>query len=389
MIDPALLEIRKIVIPELVFGIGSRFRVGQYAENLALQKPLVVTDEGLLSTPWIEDVLINLSEYHLAPVVFSNVSPNPRDYEVMEGAALYSEAKCDSIIAIGGGSPMDCAKGIGIVVSNGRNILDYEGVDQVSLPCPPLLCIPTTAGSSADVSQFAIVNDTIRKVKIAIVSKAMIPDMAFVDAEVTTTMPPELTAYTGLDALTHAIEAYCSNAHSPITDLHALEAVRLISKWLVAAINNPDDLVARSKIMLGSMYAGFAFSNAILGAVHAMAHSLGGLLDLPHGLCNAILLNHVVAYNFDSFPDRSMQLAEALGVDAAGVSSSDEVKKRLLERIVQIKRDAGVTIKLGDVGVKREHLAQLAVHALDDACILTNPKDAKLEDLIRIYEQAL
>lgn len=389
MIDSALLEIRKTVIPELVFGVGSRRLLGQHARNLSLQKPLVVTDGGMLATPWVEDILTTLRDAGLESVVFSDVSPNPRDYEVMEGAELYAKTKCDSIIAIGGGSPMDCAKGIGIIVSNGRNILDYEGVDQVDHPCPPLICIPTTAGSSADVSQFAIINDTTRKVKIAIVSKMMIPDMAFVDAEVTTTMSKELTAHTGLDALTHAIEAYCSNAHSPTTDLHALEAVRLISEWLVSAINNPDDLVARSQVMLGSMYAGFAFSNAILGAVHAMAHSLGGLLDLPHGLCNAILLDHVVAYNFDSAPQRFIKLADALGADVASIQSTDEGKRILLDRIAEIKQAAGVTITLGDVGVKKEHLAQLAAHALDDACMITNPKDADLADIINIYKQAL
>ncbi len=389
MVDPSLLEIRKTVIPELVFGVGARNLAGQHAINLALKNPLVVTDDGMLQTPWTVELLNNLKATGLTPTLFSKVSPNPRDYEVMDGVGVYLSEGCDSIIAIGGGSSMDCAKGIGIIVSNGNQINDYEGVDQVDFPCPPLICIPTTAGSSAEVSQFAIISDTTRKVKIAIVSKTMVPDVALIDPETTTTMSRSLTAYTGLDALTHAIEAYSSNAHSPVTDLHALEAVRLISQWLVKAIDHPEDLIARSSVMLGSMYAGFAFSNAILGAVHAMAHSLGGLMDLPHGLCNAILLDHVVAYNYDSNPERFSKLAVALGAELNENTSSDEVKDILIQKLIDIKHKAGVTITLRDVGVKEEHLEKLAYHALEDACMITNPKNVEIEDIVKLYQQAL
>ncbi len=193
---------------------------------------------------------------------------------------------------------MDCAKGIGIVSTNRKNILDIEGIDNVPIPGPPLICIPTTSGTSADVSQFAIINDTVEKRKIAIISKTVVPDVALIDPLTTLTMPAYLTACTGIDALVHAVEAYVSTANSPLLDLHALEAVRLVCTNLPQVLAAPTDLELRGKMTLASLQAGLAFSNASLGAVHAMAHSLGGLLDLPHGECNALLLDHVVNFNY-------------------------------------------------------------------------------------------
>merc|ERR1711916_201355 len=203
---------------------------------------------------------------------------------------------------------------MGIVVSNQKHILEFEGVDKVEIPAPPLLCIPTTAGTSADVSQFCIITDTKRLVKIAIVSKMTIPDLALIDPETTLSMPLTLTVETGLDALTHAIEAFVSNAHSPMTDVNSLEAIRLIIDNLPKIHENPEDMKYRENMMLGSLYAGLAFSNASLGAVHAMAHSLGGLKDLPHGLCNTILLDKVINYNFDSASDRYRKIADLLNL---------------------------------------------------------------------------
>ncbi len=219
----------------------------------------------------------------------------------------------------GGGSPLDCAKGIGILASGGWHILDFEGVDQVMAPIPPLICIPTTGGSSADVSQFAIITNTQARVKFAIISKAVVPDVALIDPETLLTMSPRLGAATAVDALVHAIEAYVSNAHSLITDVHSLEGVRLITGNLSEMMSRPEDIEVRTKIMLGSLEAGLAFSNASLGATHAMAHSLGGLLDLPHGECNAMLLNHVIAFNHPAAEVRYQAVAEAMGLDVAGM----------------------------------------------------------------------
>ena len=389
MAAEALLELRKFVAPEFVFGPGALALAGQYARNLGARRPLVVTDPGVRAAGWTDRVLASIREHGLSAAVFDQVTPNPRDQEVMAGAQAYRAEGCDAIVAVGGGSPMDCAKGIGIVSSNDRHVLTFEGVDNVETPGPPLICVPTTAGSSADVSQFAIINDTTRRVKIAIVSKTMVPDVSLTDPAATVTMDRDLTANTGLDALTHAIEAYVSNAHSPVSDLFALEAVRRISANLPTALETPGDLSARAGMMLGSMYAGLAFSNAILGAVHAMAHSLGGLKDLPHGLCNAILLDHVVDYNFAAAPNRYAAVARALGGRVPEDAPLEERKSATLAALRDFKRRAGVEQGLADLGVDRQELAALAEFAAADPCMATNPREPSCEDIVGIYEKAL
>jgi len=380
--------LRKFIAPEYVFGNGARHLVGQYARKLGARKILLVTDPGVIATGWCGEVESALEAEHLPYAIFSEVSPNPRAEEVMNGAAVYAAEQCNLIVAIGGGSPMDCAKGIGIVAVHGRNVLEFEGVDQVTLPIPPLICIPTTAGTSADVSQFAIITDRSEKVKIAIVSKSMVPDLALIDPQTLVSMDPYLGACTGIDALTHAIEAFVSNANSPMTDIHALEAIRLLSEHLLPSLHNPQDLQLRGKVMLASLQAGLAFSNAILGATHAMAHSLGGYLDLPHGECNAILLDHVVAFNLSASPERFDAISEALGLDLHGLERRER-DAALLARLRDIKLQAGVSCPLGELGVKSTDLKQLSFHAAADACLVTNPRKASRDDLESIYAEAL
>jgi alcohol dehydrogenase class IV len=330
----------------------------------------------------------SLKQAGLSYVVFAGVTPNPKDFEVIAGEALYRKEQCDVIVAVGGGSPIDCAKGIGIVASNERPIGQFEGVDQVGIPGPPLVCIPTTAGTSADVSQFAIITDPARKVKMAFVSKALVPDVALIDPETTTTMTAELTAATGMDALVHAIEAFVSNASSPVTDLQALEAIRLVAAHLKRAISHPLDMRCREPMMLGSLLAGMAFSNTSLGLTHAMAHSLGGCLDLPHGDSNAALLEHVVAFNFESASARYVRVGEALGLRMGGLSPADQ-KARLVEAIASLKREVGLAQTLKHWGVKRADLRQLAENAVNDPCLATNPVQASVQQIEQIYEQAL
>jgi len=385
---PSLRE-WKFVAPEIVFGAGCLARAGRFAANLGMERALVVTDAGIEAAGWTDRVCKSLAEAGVGVTVYDQVTPNPRDYEVMRGAEIFREHGCDGIVAVGGGSPMDCAKGIGLVAESGRHVLQFEGVDQVEAPSPPLLCVPTTAGSSADVSQFAIILDTARDVKIAIVSKAVVPDVALVDPETTTTMDPGLTVNTGLDALTHAMEAYASSAHQPLADHLALEAVRLAAANLERARDCPGDMIARENMMLGSMYAGLAFSNAILGAVHAMAHALGGLLDLPHGLCNAILLDHVVAANFASAPGRYMALGRAMGAAIPAHAPPQEARESLLTTLRDFKRRLGALVTLGELGVTRDHLPALARAAAADPCLATNPRPLGIGDIAAIYEQAL
>jgi len=388
MKQDSLSLLRKFVAPEYIYGAGSRKLVDRYAKNFGLSKIMLVTDIGVQEAQWSKEICDILVNAGFEVIVYNDVSPNPRDFQVMNGAKIFEEQECDSIVAVGGGSVMDCAKGIGIVVSNETHILSFEGVDKVAIPAPPLICIPTTAGTSADVSQFCIITDTTRLVKIAIVSKMTIPDVALIDSETTTTMTNELTAQTGLDALTHAVEAYVSNANSPMTDLHALEAIDIIINYLPKVYENPNNIQYREKMMLGSLYAGLAFSNASLGAVHAMAHSMGGLKDLPHGLCNTILLDKVIGYNFDSASKRYRDIAGKFNLKSS-VAGDSFVKTDMMKFLKDIKQQLGVDKSFGELGLLSKDIPQLSKNAVNDACMATNPKETTNIDIERIYEEAI
>ena len=383
--DPGL---RKFVAPEFVFGDGAARLAARHASNLGSRRPMLVTDAGLINAGWADTLQAELKAAGLECVVFSDVTPNPKDFEIMSGEQVYRDEGCDALVALGGGSVLDCAKGIGVVTACGGHIVEYEGVDTIPRPLPPLVCVPTTSGSSADVSQFAIITDTARKVKIALVSKMLVPDVSLLDPRPTTTMSATLTAETGVDALTHAIEAFVSNASSPVTDMFALESMRLVKGWLVQAFREPVNIKARSQMCLASLDAGLAFSNAILGAVHGMAHSLGGSLDLPHGECNAILLGPVIAFNFPSSPRRYRKVAKALGCAVENVPD-DEVVDMLLLAIKQMRAELGLNRNLAELGVTRADIPRLAGLAMQDPCILTNPRKPIQADIEAIYEAAL
>jgi len=381
-------ELRKFVAPEFIFGHGARQLAGEYAVRLGAHKVLVVSDPGVVAAGWTGQVIASLQQQGLTTELFVALTENPKAAEVAAGVDTYLASGCNAIVAVGGGSPIDCAKGIGIVAANGGSILDYEGVDRIHLPMPPLLCIPTTCGSSSDVSQFAIITDPHRATKMTIVSKALVPDLALIDPETLTTLSPQLVAATALDALTHAVEAYVSNAASPVTDLHALEAVRLLGRHLLPALAAPKEDAPWDALMLASLNAGLAFSNAILGAVHALAHSLGGRFDLPHGECNALLLEHVIAFNLPAAGARYAAVAQALGLDLTELSP-EEKGESLVTEIRRLRIASGMTQTLGDFGVTRADLPALSANALRDPCLLTNPRPATLHDLEKIYAGAL
>lgn len=383
-----LSQLRKFVSPEIIFGAGSRHNVGNYASTFGARKVLVVSDPGVIAAGWVADVEASLQAQNIDYCLYTQVSPNPRVEEVMHGAEIYRANNCNVIVAIGGGSPMDCAKGIGIVVAHGRSIIEFEGVDTIRVPSPPLILIPTTAGTSADVSQFVIISNQAERMKFSIVSKAVVPDVSLIDPETTLSMDPFLSACTGIDALVHAIEAFVSTGSGPLTDTHALEAMRLINGNLVQMIATPHDIALREKIMLGSMQAGLAFSNAILGAVHAMSHSLGGFLDLPHGMCNAALVEHVVAFNYNSAPERFRMVAETLGIDARGLNHN-QVRQRLVEHLVTFKKSVGFHDTLKLHGVSVSDIPFLSQHAMEDPCILTNPRESSQRDVEVVYAEAL
>ncbi len=381
-----LLKLRKFLAPEIVYGEGALLLSGRHAVNFGATKVFIVTDPGVQAAGWTSAVEVSLEESNIPYVTFNSVTPNPKDYEVMAGVDVCMKEGCDLIIAVGGGSPMDCAKGIGVVLGNPGNILDFEGVDMVENPGPPLIFIPTTAGTSADVSQFAIITDTKREVKIAIISKMVIPDIALVDPETTMTMPPQLTASTGMDALCHAFEAYVSNASSPLTDMAAITAVQLIMEYLPGAYRDPENRKCRDQMMTASLMAGLAFSNASLGLVHAMAHSLGGALDLAHGECNAILLENVVQYNYSAAFQKYDRLAAVMGLDTDNLDFYGKAAA-IAEKIASLRKDLGITQRLVDMGVKYSDIPRLADYAFKDPCLATNPKTASRKDIETIYRK--
>lgn len=381
------LELRKFVVPEIISGEGASTLVNRYLMHFTAKKPMIVTDQNVRKQSWFQDILDKIENQVEEIIIFDDVTPNPKDFEAMMGAELLLSHECDIIVAIGGGSPMDCAKCISIVSTNGGHVLDYEGVDQVNLPGPPLICIPSTAGTAADVSQFAIINDTSSKIKKAIISKKVVPDLALIDPLPLTTMDYYLTACTGMDVLTHAIEAYVSNAASTLTDIHALEAIRLVHKYLREACDKNRTLQDMYYMMIASTEAGMAFSNASLGAVHAMAHSLGGLLDLPHGECNSILLEHVIDYNYESATKQYNDIAELFGVDIN--QKNEMIKKKLMQAISKLREDINIKSNINVKELNENLIEQLTKASLADPCMLTNPKELSEKEVGEIYGRIL
>lgn len=379
--------IRKFVAPEIVVGAGALALAGRYARNLGANKVLLVSDPGVTAAGWTDAVIRSLASVSLEYALYTGVSPNPRAEEVMVGADYFAREGCDMIVGVGGGSPMDCAKAIGIVHANDRHVLEFEGVDRVDIPGPPMICIPTTAGSSSDVSQFVIISNRFEKREVAILSKSVVPDVALIDPETTTTLDAHLTACTGMDAMVHALEALVSTAGSDLTDMHAREAIGRLYRYLPEAIARPGDIAVRQEVMFGSLAAGLAFSNASLGAVHAMAHSIGGIFDWPHGECNSLLVDHVMRFNWPKAGDRYRDLAPIFEVPARGLSSS-EACEAITQAVARFKARIGITGNLKARGLKQEDIPRLARKAVDDPCMATNPIPPTVKDIETVYAQA-
>jgi alcohol dehydrogenase class IV len=378
----------KFHAPEMVFGFNSLAEAGFAAARLGARRPFVVTDSGIIEAGWVRELVGHLREVGLAPVVWSDITANPKDYEIARGYDQYLDCGADVIIGIGGGSALDAAKGIAILSGNGGQILDYAGVDQVTRPIPPLLMIPSTAGTGSDVSQFCIITDTVHSVKVTIMGRAVVPDISLTDPRLLTTMPQDLAAATGLDALTHAIESYVSLGHNPLADGHALSAARLVSTALQRNVERPSDTDAQLAMAQASLEAGLAFSNAILGATHAMSHQVGGLLDLPHGVVNGVLLPHVIRFNAEVVPARFAALAHAMGLPVAGVPDA-EAGELLADHVQQLAQAVGVPSGLRELGVHDDNIERLAGTAMHDACLTTNPRPVSQTDLATIFRAAL
>jgi len=371
-----------------LMGVGAAKEIGNQVKVLKGTKALIVTDAFLGKSGMADDIKAKVEEAGAEAVVFAGAEPNPTDKNVHDGLKVFQENECNMIISLGGGSSHDCAKGIGIVATNGGNIRDYEGIDKSSNPMPPFIAVNTTAGTASEMTRFCIITDTDRKVKMAIVDWRVTPNVAINDPMLMVGMPPALTAATGMDALTHAVEAYVSTAATPVTDSAAIMAIKLISENLRNAVANGQNIEARDKMAYAEFLAGMAFNNASVGYVHAMAHQLGGYYNLPHGVCNAILLPHVCNFNIIACPERFADIAEFMGENTEGLSVR-AAADRAIEAIKQLSVDVGIPTGLKGLGVKEEDIQIMAENAMKDACSLTNPRVATLEDVMEIYRRAM
>jgi alcohol dehydrogenase class IV len=381
--DDSLL---KFEIPEIIYGVDSLSQIGQCAKRLGGERVLLVSDPGVGEAGWVEAANVFLGREGLECILYDNVVTNPRSFQVELGAQLYTAEKCDIIIALGGGSPMDTAKGIAILATNHGRIEDFVGCNLISQPIPPLICAPTTAGTGSDVSQFAIIADPQKNTKMTILSRAIMADVSLIDPRVLETKTPALMAATGMDALTHAIEAYVSSLSWPLTDPHAVHAIELVFTYLVEAVKTKK-LQALEGMAIASLEAGIAFSNAILGAVHALAHPLGGIYDLHHGLANSLLLPVVVRRNLEHVPAKFAKIANAMGVETRGVAI-DTAAREVPAKIETLISDLGLPSRLSQVGVKADDIPVLAEQAQQDLCMLTNPHCYAIEAIEEMYREA-
>ncbi len=361
---------------------------GDQVGELGFKKALIVTDKVLGQIGIVKKVTDVLDNKNIEYAIYDETKPNPTVKNVNDGLALLKEKECDFVISLGGGSAHDCAKGIALLATNGGEIKDYEGVDKSKKPQLPMVGINTTAGTGSEMTLFAIITDEERHIKMALVDKHLTPIIAVNDPTLMLAMPNSLTAATGMDALTHAIEAYVSTSATPITDACAEKAIELISNYLVNAVENGQDVEARDMMAYAEYLAGMAFNNASLGYVHAMAHQLGGFYNLPHGVCNAILLPHVQEYNKATSASRLAKIAKIMGGNIEGLTD-EQGADLCIDMIKSLSQTIGIPEGLGVLGVKESDFETLATNALNDACSLTNPRKGNLEEVIAIFKKAM
>ena len=384
--------VAKFLVPDVIFGVGVLAEVGQAARRQGAAHVLVVSDQGVGEAGWTGEVLGHLAEAGVSAQLWDRLTPNPKDHEVAAGCAAYLAGGCDVLVAVGGGSCIDAAKAIAVLATQAnqegaRGIAGYAGVGKVTGPLPPTVMVPTTGGSGSDVSQFCVVTDTARRLKFTIGARALVPDISVTDPRALTTVPHDITAYTAIDVLSHAIESYVSLAASFLTDTHALTAIRGACEHLLPALDRPGDLRPREGLARASLQAGLAFSNALLGATHAISHQLGGLTDLPHGLLNAILLPHVMEFNAAVAAGRLADVAGAMGL-RTGLMTPDEAADAAIQTVRAFAGKAGLPTTLREIGVECSQLDRVARGALHDAYIVTNPRPVGEADVRAICQAA-
>lgn len=371
----------------IVFGRGCAGALPDEVKALGGSRVLLVSDPGVVAAGLAAPLLDALDGAGVAASLFTSVSPNPRDAECRAAADAALAAGAHAVVGLGGGSAMDVAKSAAALATNGGTVKDWEDprrLERAPLPC---LCLPTTAGTGSEVTFVAVITDEERQYKMTLLDRRLAPDVAIVDSELTRTLPPALTAATGIDALTHAIEAYTCRAATPVTDLFALRAAALIAGGLERAVADGDDMEAREQVLLGSTLAGIAFGNSDVGAVHCLGESLSGLYDTPHGVANAVFLAEVLAFNVPADPARHATLARALGVDTAGMD--DEAAGHAAAAwVADLRRRLGLPALRELPGVTPADFPRLAEMAAAHVCSPDNAREASTDDYLALLQEA-
>ncbi len=378
------------LVPSVNFmGANSVSVVGERCKILGGKKALIVTDKFLkdMEGGAVELTVKYLKEAGLDVVYYDGVEPNPKDVNVIEGLKIFKEENCDMIVTVGGGSSHDCGKGIGIAATHEGNLYDYAGIETLVNPLPPIVAVNTTAGTASELTRHCVLTNTKKKIKFVIVSWRNLPLVSINDPMLMVKKPAGLTAATGMDALTHAIEAYVSKDANPVTDASAIQAIKLISQNLRQAVALGENLEARENMAYASLLAGMAFNNANLGYVHAMAHQLGGLYDMAHGVANAMLLPHVERYNMISNPKKFADIAEFMGENISGLSVMEAAEKAI-NAMFRLSEDVGIPKSLKEMGVKQEDFDHMAELALLDGNAFSNPRKGNAKDIINIFKAA-
>ncbi|WP_338432205.1 iron-containing alcohol dehydrogenase [Clostridium tyrobutyricum] len=369
---------------DILYGQDTVNLVGERATKFGKKVMIITGKHSSKKTGALDKVIASLKKNDLAFVVFDDIESDPSANTVRKGVEVAGENGIDMIIALGGGSALDASKAISMVVSNGGDIVDYE--DKIpNKEGIPIIAVPTTAGTGSEVSKFSIITDTDRKIKMLIASDLLIPKVAILDPKLTLMMPPSVTAATGMDAFTHAIEAYISKASQRISDLYAIKAIELISSNLAKAVLKGDDLEARENMMVGQMYAGLAFSNSSTALVHSMSRPLGAYYGVPHGLANALLLPEVMKFNRAACADRFKVIAAAMGENIHG-KSTREISYMTIDTIKNVFLETGLPTKLREVGVDENNFEKMAKDAIKSRTTLLNPRKPTVEQLIEIYK---
>ena len=369
-----------------IIGEGCIKEIPRHVKNIGVNKALIVTDEGLVKIGTVKMVTDVLDASGNPYVIYSGVKPNPTVAIVNDAKACYDENHCDYIIAIGGGSPIDVGKSVGILATNGGIIEDYNGLELSKKPSAPIIAVNTTAGTGSEVTRAFVVTDEVKKSKMLCVDSNSLAYLAINDPQMMVNMPASLTAATGMDALTHSIEAFVANSRCPFTDGIALESIRLIGQNLVRAVENGHDMEARTNMCWAQYMGGLAFSNAGLGMVHAMAHQLGGFYNTPHGVANAILLPYVMRFNLPNAADRYAEIAKVFGFNTADMTQEQAAMAAILY-IEELKKVIKIP-RLADTAFNPEDAKALALNALQDTGMPENPRQPTVEEVIEVFYQA-